>query len=140
GTNWRGAYVTRLAEAHGRSHDRAGELSEILRICMLLAQCMYRQHHGSYYTKAQNRRRPLRAEYDRALQRFDLLRLPPCPCRLPPLPAADAPLAERLSPGFEANTTTAPFNLTGHPCLSLPCGMLDGLPVGLSLVGRAYQE
>src|SRR5690606_1314994 len=96
GTNWRGAYVTGLAEAHGRWHDRADELSDIVKICMLLAQCMYRQHHGSYYAKAQNLRRRLRAEYDRALQRFDLLLLPTCPIRVPPLPAADAPLAERF--------------------------------------------
>ncbi|NMB41422.1 MAG: amidase [Firmicutes bacterium] len=32
------------------------------------------------------------------------------------------------------------FNLTGHPALSIPCGMAEGLPVGLQLVGPCYQE
>ena len=33
-------------------------------------------------------------------------------------------------------TNTAPFDITHHPAMSLPCGMVDGLPVGLMLVGR----
>lgn len=37
-------------------------------------------------------------------------------------------------------TNTAPFNLTHHPAMSMPCGMIDGLPVGLMLVGRHFAE
>ena len=35
---------------------------------------------------------------------------------------------------------TAPFDVTGHPAMSVPCGMSDGLPVGLMLIGRHYDE
>jgi amidase len=35
---------------------------------------------------------------------------------------------------------TSPFDLTGHPAMSLPCGMIDGLPVGLMLVGPHFGE
>ena len=35
---------------------------------------------------------------------------------------------------------TAPFDLTHHPAMSLPCGMVDGLPVGLMLVGKHFDE
>ena len=35
---------------------------------------------------------------------------------------------------------TAPFNVTHHPALSLPCASTDGLPIGLMLVGRHYDE
>jgi amidase len=33
-----------------------------------------------------------------------------------------------------------PFNLTHHPALSVPCGTVDGLPVGMMLVGRHFDE
>jgi amidase len=35
---------------------------------------------------------------------------------------------------------TCPFDITGHPSMSIPCGMADGLPVGLMLTGRHYDE
>jgi amidase len=35
---------------------------------------------------------------------------------------------------------TAPFDATGHPAMSLPCGMSDGLPVGLMLIGKHFDE
>ncbi len=35
---------------------------------------------------------------------------------------------------------TAPFDATGHPAMSLPCGMSDGLPVGLMLIAKHYAE
>jgi len=35
---------------------------------------------------------------------------------------------------------TAPFDVSGHPAMSLPCGMAEDLPVGLQLVGRRFGE
>jgi hypothetical protein len=35
---------------------------------------------------------------------------------------------------------TAPFNVTGHPAISIPCGFVDGLPVGLMLVGNRFDD
>ena len=37
-------------------------------------------------------------------------------------------------------TTTAPFDCTHHPAMSIPCGMVDGLPVGAMLIGKMYDE
>lgn len=35
---------------------------------------------------------------------------------------------------------TLPFNVTGHPAMSLPCGHIDGLPVGMMLVAAHFAE
>ena len=35
---------------------------------------------------------------------------------------------------------TSPFDITGHPAMSIPCGLSDGLPVGLMLTGKHYDE
>jgi amidase len=45
-----------------------------------------------------------------------------------------------MSPGFEPIVNTAPFDCTGHPAMSVPCAMRDGLPVGLMLIGRYHGE
>jgi amidase len=37
-------------------------------------------------------------------------------------------------------TNTSPFNVTGHPSISIPCGWIDGLPVGLMITGRFFNE
>ena len=66
--------------------------------------------------------------------------MPTLPITAKPIPAPDAPLAEVIQRGFEMVANTAPFDATGHPAMSLPCGLDDGLPVGLMLVGRHWGE
>ena len=45
-----------------------------------------------------------------------------------------------VSAAFGMTINTAPFNATGHPSMSMPCGWIDGLPVGLMLTGRRFNE
>jgi amidase len=75
-----------------------------------------------------------RAEVDAALERVDALALPTLPDLPPTLAeAADARAALRLS------SLVRPFNLSGHPALTLPV-LADGLPAGLQLVGRMQED
>ena len=74
------------------------------------------------------------------LSAYDLLLMPTTPMKATPLPPEDAPLALYLQRAFEMLANTAPFDVTGHPAMSVPCGMSDGLPVGLMLVGKRYDE
>ena len=140
GFNWQGQYVVSMLDAHAAWRDRADELSDSLKNTMLLGHYMTTRHRGRYYAKAQNLVRKLRRAYDDVLGQYDLLAMPTVPMTATPLPAPDASVTEVLHRAFEMLPNTAPFDCTHHPAMSLPCGMVDGLPVGLMLVGKAYDE
>jgi amidase len=140
GTNWRGLYTTSLLDAHSAWKHRADELSDTLKISMLLGHYFIKHYRGHYYAKAQNLSRKLRAAYDAALGQVDLLAMPTLPLKATPLPPADAPRELYIQRAFEMIGNTAPFDATGHPAMSLPCGLSDGLPVGLMIIGKHYDE
>jgi len=140
GTNWRGLYTTTLLNAHSAWRHRADELSDSLKITMLLGQYFTKHYRGHFYAKAQNLSRKLRSAYDVALDKHDLLLMPTLPMKATPLPPPDAPRELCIQRAFEMVANTAPFDATGHPAMSLPCGMSDGLPVGLMLIAKHYAE
>ena len=94
----------------------------------------------TYYGKAVNRVRTLRAAYDAALQDVDVLLMPTTPQKAQPLPDPADGVVEWCRRATEMFANTCPFDVSHHPALSLPCGESDGLPVGLMLVGRHYDE
>ena len=140
GTNWRGLYLTSLLDAHSAWRHRADELSDTLKLSMLLGHYFVKHYRGHYYAKAQNLSRKLRAAYDAALATHDLLLMPTLPLKATPLPPADAPRELYIQRAFEMIGNTAPFDATGHPALSLPCGMSDGLPIGVMLIAKHWDE
>jgi amidase len=140
GMNWKGLYVTSLLDAHANWRSRADELSLSLKISMLSGEFFIKHHRGHFYAKCQNLGRQLRAAYDAALAEHDLLLLPTLPLKATKLPAADAAGGEILQRAFEMIGNTAPFDVTGHPAMSVPCGLGDGLPIGMMLVGKHWDE
>ncbi|WP_426412067.1 amidase [Bradyrhizobium ganzhouense] len=140
GFNWKGLYVTSMVQAHAAWRLRADELSDPVKATVLLGEYMIQAGGGRYYAKAQNLARQLRAEYDKALETVDLLLMPTTPLKAPPLPSKDAPRELSMQRATENMANTFPFDVTGHPALQLPCGMSDGLPVGMMLVGRQFEE
>ena len=140
GTNWRGLYTTSLLDAHSAWKHRADELSDSLKITMLLGHYFTKHYRGHFYSKAQNLSRKLRAAYDQAFAKYDLLLMPTLPMKATPLPPPDAPRALYLQRAFEMIANTAPFDATGHPAMTLPCGQSDGLPIGLMLIGKHFEE
>jgi amidase len=140
GFNWQGQYVVSLLDAHAAWRQRADELSDTLKNTMLLGQYMTTHHRGRYYAKAQNLVRTLRRAYDDALSRYDLLLMPTLPMTPPRLPAPDAPIPEIIQRAFEMLPNTAPFDCTHHPAMSVPCGLVDGMPVGMMLIGKHFDE
>jgi len=140
GFNWQGLYVTSMLDFHSGWRNRADELSDTLKNTMLLGHYMVTRYRGRHYAKAQNLVRRLRRAYDEVLARYDLLLMPTLPIVATPLPEANAPVGEILQRGFEMLANTAQFDCTHHPAMSLPCGLVDGLPVGMMLVAKAFDE
>jgi aspartyl-tRNA(Asn)/glutamyl-tRNA(Gln) amidotransferase subunit A len=88
------------------------------------------------YALARHTQSELRHQFVRFFDRFDLLLMPTVPIPAPERGTADAVERARLLTRF-----TAPFNLTGLPAISIPCGLTrSGLPVGLQMVAAPWAE
>lgn len=140
GSNWKGLYVESLMSAQQDWQSNAGQFPHDLKTCLLAGEYAYKRFGGQYYAKAQNAARQLRAAYDRHLQDFDVLLMPTVPLKAPRLPTADASASEWVQRALEMNANTAPFDVTGHPALSIPCGLASDLPIGMMLVAQDYGE
>ncbi len=133
-------YVPSFVDHMRGWRQRADDLPITVKAALVATEVMRRRWGWRYYAKAMNLVRRVRAAYDAALQQVDLLLLPTTPHTAPPLPAPDAAPAEVISRAFAGTTNTQPFDHTHHPALSIPCGRIGALPVGLMLVGRPWEE
>jgi aspartyl-tRNA(Asn)/glutamyl-tRNA(Gln) amidotransferase subunit A len=87
------------------------------------------------YILARRAQTEMKRYFDLFFEQYDLLLLPTTAAVAAPIEGLDsAAYAPKLT------RFTAPFNLTGLPALTLPCGRVDGLPVGLQIVGKAWNE
>jgi aspartyl-tRNA(Asn)/glutamyl-tRNA(Gln) amidotransferase subunit A len=93
-------------------------------------------HNLSDYILARRAQVRLRRQFEDFFEHYDILLTPTTPVTAPPIEGQDAVSQAPLLTRF-----TAPFNLTGLPALSLPCGFDSrGLPVGLQIVSAPWQE
>ena len=141
GTNWAGFYNTTLAEAFARGRRaRANDMAPSVRIVLFMGAYLQRHYHGRYYAKAQNVRHHLRQGYDTALASHDLVVMPAVPFRAIRLPAPDHSIEEDLIASGTNAGNTCQTDVTGHPSMSVPCGMADGLPIGMMITGRHFDD
>jgi len=109
---------------------------EVKRRIMLGTYTLSAGYYDAYYLKAQKVRTLIKDEFDRAFERCDVIATPTSPTVAFKLGERTAdPLAMYLSDLF-----TIPASMAGIPGVSVPCGFSDGLPVGLQLLGRAFDE
>jgi amidase len=133
-------YVTSLMDHQRGWRQRADEMSETTKLFTMLGTYIH-EHHGSrYYGKAMNITRRLTAAYDAALADCDLLLMPTTPMKAPPMPGPGASREEYVGRALDMITNTAPFDISHHPAMAIPCGMADGLPVSVMLVGKHWDE
>ncbi len=133
-------YVTGLMDFHHGWRERADQMSETTKLLTMLGTYIRKQYGLRYYGKGVNLSRRLAAEYDKVLAECDLLLMPTLPLKATPLPGPDASREEYVQRALEMIANTAPFDITHHPAMSIPCGMGDGLPIGMMLVGKRYDE
>jgi aspartyl-tRNA(Asn)/glutamyl-tRNA(Gln) amidotransferase subunit A len=125
--NWSESYAI-----HERDFlDRGGLMGQALRDKMMTGFAV----RAVDYLAAQRERRLLAGEMDRAMASVAALLLPCTTITAPPLDDADAVVA------FTRHACVAPFNISGHPALSLPTGFdANGLPTAAQLVGQLFAE
>jgi amidase len=141
GSGWKGYYTTSLIDAYaGGMRSRSNDLSPTTKLMLLLGEYMLQNYSGHYYAKSQNLARSLNESYDKALAEADLLVMPTTPMKARPLPKDDANIFELVGSSMESVANTCPFDVTGHPALNVPCGMSEGLPVGMMIVGRHWED
>ncbi len=110
--------------------------SEVKRRIMLGTYALSAGYYDDYYLKAQQVRTLIREDFSRAFKKYDVLLAPTTPDPAFPLGAkAEDPVQMYLSDIF-----TLACNLSGVPAMSIPSGFHEGLPLGVQLIGKPFDE
>jgi aspartyl-tRNA(Asn)/glutamyl-tRNA(Gln) amidotransferase subunit A len=110
--------------------------TEVRRRIMLGTYALSSGYYDAYYRRAQQVRTLIKRDFDKVFEQVDLLVAPTAPGIAFKIgQKVDDPLAMYLSDIF---VITA--NLAGVPAMVVPCGFSQGMPVGLQLIGRAFEE
>lgn len=124
--------------------ERLDALPATVKLSILLTADL-KERAVRYFGQAQNARRRYRALYDEVFQTVDCLVMPTLPIRAPKFvepesldAALRSTLVRRLFP--QASRNTAASNISGHPAISVPSGVVDGLPIGFMVMGPYFSE
>lgn len=116
-----------------RTTTASGELSQFYRSKLLAGAQLVEAHGGRHYVRAQAAREVLSDSLTEALEDVDALVIPTTPDVAPPIEDAD-------DPGFDYARNTRIANVTRLPAITLPNGTIDGLPIGIQLMGPAFAD
>jgi aspartyl-tRNA(Asn)/glutamyl-tRNA(Gln) amidotransferase subunit A len=132
----RSPHADTLVEMYTRTREE-GFGAEVKRRVLLGTYVLSAGYYDAYYKRAQQVRSLIIADFARAFSRCDAVMLPTAPTPAFTLgEKADDPILMYLNDVF-----TIPVNLAGLPGVSIPCGLSKAqLPIGLQLVGRAFEE
>ncbi|MDQ3454428.1 MAG: amidase [Actinomycetota bacterium] len=141
GMNWQGLYDPELIAFYGRQwRERGEQFSETVKLVLLSGRHAIDTEFGRHYAMARNLAPELRAGYDAALGSYDVLVMPTLPLTATEIPPPEASRADYLARALEMIGNTAPFDVTGHPATSVPTALVDGLPAGLMIIGRHFDD
>ena len=109
--------------------------AEVRRRIMLGTYVLSSGYHDAYYKKAMQVRTLIRRDFEEAFQKCDVLLTPTSPVVAYPIDGKMDPLSI-----YMLDVTTIPVNMAGLPGISIPCGFVDGMPVGMQLIGKILDE
>ena len=109
---------------------------EVRRRIMLGTFVLSSGYHDAYYKKANDVRYLLRENFKRVFENVDILIGPSTPT----LPFCFGEKSENPLEMYLSDVYTVAQNLAGVPALSVPCGVVDGLPVGMQIIGKWWKE
>ncbi|NLU48898.1 MAG: Asp-tRNA(Asn)/Glu-tRNA(Gln) amidotransferase subunit GatA [Syntrophomonadaceae bacterium] len=109
---------------------------EVKRRIMLGTYALSSGYYDAYYLKALKVRRLVKEDFDRAFARYDVLAVPTTPT----VAFKIHEKSDNVLSMYMSDIATIPINLAGVPALSIPGGFVDGLPVGLQLIGKPFAE
>ncbi|WP_292466385.1 Asp-tRNA(Asn)/Glu-tRNA(Gln) amidotransferase subunit GatA [Methanolobus sp.] len=127
GENWHVMASKTRAEGFG---------TEVKRRILLGTYALSAGYHDKYYLKALKVRTLVKQDFDKALANVDVL-------MAPTMPASAFKIGEKIEDPLSlylADVNTVPINLAGVPSISVPCGFVDDMPVGLQIIGKQFDE
>jgi aspartyl-tRNA(Asn)/glutamyl-tRNA(Gln) amidotransferase subunit A len=131
----RAAEPANLLDLYRRSRSD-GFGAEVKRRIMLGTYALSSGYYDAYYKKAQQVRTLIKRDFDQVFEKFDLIIGPTAPTTAFRIgDQVDDPLTMYLN-----DIVTIPVSLAGVPAISVPCGFAEGLPVGLQIIGKPFDE
>ena len=110
--------------------------TEVRRRIILGTYALSAGYYDQYYLKALRIRTILRRDFEKAFRSFDFLVGP----TMPILPFSIGEKIDDPLTLYMCDILTVPANLTGYPAISVPCGFQNGLPIGLQIMGKPFDE
>ncbi|MFC7441856.1 Asp-tRNA(Asn)/Glu-tRNA(Gln) amidotransferase subunit GatA [Laceyella putida] len=110
--------------------------SEVKRRIMLGTYALSSGYYDAYYLKAQKVRTLIRQDFEQVFANYDVI-------VGPTTPTTAFKIGENIHDPltmYMNDILTIPVNLAGLPAISVPCGLAEGLPVGLQIIGKAFDE
>jgi len=139
--NWKGLYDPEVIEHYGEQWRRDGsQFSETVKLVLLTGRYAIDTYQGKHYAMARNLAIDLNAAYDDALARYDLLVMPTLPLQATLIPKPDAGREEVIPRALEMIANTCVTDVTGHPACSVPAGIVNGLPTGMMIIGKHFDD
>lgn len=109
---------------------------EVKRRIMIGTHSLASGYYDAYYNRAMKVRTLIKRDFEKAFEKYDCIITPTAPDKAFKIgEKTDDPLAMYMS-----DICTVPINIAGVPAISIPAGFIDGMPIGMQIIGKHFDE